>query len=198
MFLNLIEVAELCSWHLFALSLEEDILPEGLENFWKSKYAPKMGFLIEKLENCFFLHRSALAIEECNRCTFGLAKIELTLPMYQAWELAKFSANHTKIEVDWEALSPLSGLLLITTVGTVAKVSHQGAQVFLELLKNMEQETVYTWSALELLSAVLIKTLDAKIRKKLMIMISCWSKVFYFFFNLEPIFLCSRKFETVK
>ena len=53
--------------------------------------------MIEKLKDVTYLKRSVMAIEECCRYAFALDKIELTLPIYQVWELAKYQAEHRMV-----------------------------------------------------------------------------------------------------
>ena len=50
-----------------------------------------MKDFVKKVEEIVFLRKSALVIADCCKIVFENKKIELTLPIYQSWEILKFN-----------------------------------------------------------------------------------------------------------
>ena len=159
------------------MSLEGDILPDGLENFWSTKYADRMAELIDKLSGIAFLRRAASTIDECCRYAFGIDKIELTLPVYQVWELAKHQAEHKSVDVDWDQVSPVSGTQILVTVGSIVKENNYAGHVYRQMMDNLlvkSEDSIFAWTGLEMLSSALIETINPRIRKTLLTSLSTW------------------------
>ena len=135
-----------------------------------------MDGLIDKLQGIVFLRRAASTIEECCRYAFGIDKIELTLPMYQVWELAKFQAEHKSVNVDWAKVSTVSGTLILVTIGSIVKENSYAGHVFCLMMDSLlkSEGTTFAWTALELMSSALMETINPRIRKTLLTTLSTW------------------------
>ena len=74
--------------------------------------------------------------------------------MYQVWELAKYQAEHRSIEVDWENLTPISGIQILITAGSIINQNLYSGEVFHQMLKELIQfeDDIFAWTALEMLS----------------------------------------------
>ena len=59
------------------------------ENFW-SKYENRMAEFILKVEEITFLRKSASIISECCKIVFGGDRVEITLPMFQSWQIQNY------------------------------------------------------------------------------------------------------------
>ena len=110
--------------------------------------------------------------------------------MYQVWELAKYQAEHRSIEVDWQNLTPISGIQILITVGSIINQNLYSGEVFHQMLNELIrfEDDIFAWTALEMLSgkirfifdiinfvlAALMENLNPLLRKKLLKTLSKW------------------------